>query len=167
MARIIVVFFVISILFIPVIIFMLTSMSHTWMTMIVLIFFILFAGMISLLTEADVPEIFIGTATYGAVLVTFLGNLKSAPWSVVWGGSFSFVSLVRVLFWDQRNIYCLRSKQTARGNDLFGMRFCCELSSELCFSVSIMMKISWIGFSAVVPKNWRKPTLSTLRKPSC
>ena len=76
-ARLLVVFIAVLVLFIPVILFLLTSMSRAWMAAVVLVFVFLFSGMISLLADAGVQEIFIGTATYCAVLVTFLGNLQS------------------------------------------------------------------------------------------
>ena len=76
-ARLIVVFLAVLILLIPVILFFLTSMSRASMTVVVLTFVFLFSVMVSLLTDAGVQEIFIGTATYCAVLVTFLGNLQN------------------------------------------------------------------------------------------
>lgn len=75
-ARLIAVFFAVVVLFIPVILFFLAPMSRVWMTMVVLSFDFIFSVMISLLTDAGDKEIFIGTATYCAVLVTFLGNLQ-------------------------------------------------------------------------------------------
>lgn len=77
-ARLIVVFLAVSVLFIPVILFLLTSMSRACMAIVVLAFDFIFAIMMSLLTTAGVPEIFVGTATYCAVLVTFLGNLQNS-----------------------------------------------------------------------------------------
>ncbi|CZR64320.1 uncharacterized protein PAC_14218 [Phialocephala subalpina] len=75
-ARLIAVFFAVLVLFIPVILFFLTSMSRAWMAVVVLAFDFIFSVMISLLTDAGDKEIFVGTATYCAVLVTFLGNLQ-------------------------------------------------------------------------------------------
>lgn len=77
-ANLIVVFIAVLILFVPVILFLLTPMSRAWMAIVVLTFVFVFSGMISLLTDAGVPEIFVGTATYCAVLVTFLGNLQNS-----------------------------------------------------------------------------------------
>jgi hypothetical protein len=77
LARLIVVFFAVSVLFIPVILFLLTSMSRAWMTVVVLSFVFIFSIMISLLTDAGMQEIFIGTSTYCAVIVVFLGNLQN------------------------------------------------------------------------------------------
>ena len=48
------------------------------MSVVTLTFVLSFAVVISLLVEATFQEIFIGTATYCAVLVTFLGNLQGA-----------------------------------------------------------------------------------------
>ncbi|KAF8852360.1 hypothetical protein BDZ45DRAFT_730216 [Acephala macrosclerotiorum] len=76
LARLMAVFSAVIILFIPVILFFLTSMSRPWMTVVVLAFDFIFSVVISLLTDAGDKEIFIGTATYCAVLVTFLGNLQ-------------------------------------------------------------------------------------------
>lgn len=75
-ARLIAVFFAVLVLFIPVILFFLTSMSRVSMAIVVLAFDFIFSVIISLLTDARDKEIFIGTATYCAVLVTFLGNLQ-------------------------------------------------------------------------------------------
>jgi len=75
-ARLFVVIFAVGVLFIPVILFFLTSMSRVSMAVVVLIFVFLFSFMTSLFSDAGVQEIFVGTATYCAVLVTFLGNLQ-------------------------------------------------------------------------------------------
>ena len=77
-ARILAVFVAVSILFTPVILFLLTPMNNACMSVVTLTFVLSFAVVISLLVEATFQEIFIGTATYCAVLVTFLGNLQSA-----------------------------------------------------------------------------------------
>ncbi|KUJ14420.1 uncharacterized protein LY89DRAFT_784367 [Mollisia scopiformis] len=76
LARLIAVFLAVIILFIPVILFFLTPMSRVWMAVVVLAFVFIFSVMISCVTDAGDKEIFIGTATYCAVLVTFLGNLQ-------------------------------------------------------------------------------------------
>ncbi|TVY81165.1 hypothetical protein LSUE1_G007072 [Lachnellula suecica] len=75
--RLIVVFFAVTVLFVPVILFLLTSMSRASMSFVVLAFVFVFSIMMSLLTDAGIPEIFVGTATYCAVIVTFLGNLQN------------------------------------------------------------------------------------------
>lgn len=71
------VFVAVLILFVPVILFLLVAMSKAWMAIVVLGFVFSFATMVSLLTEAGITEIFVGTATYCAVLVTFLGIQSS------------------------------------------------------------------------------------------
>jgi len=76
-ARLMAVFFAVSILFVPVILFLLVSMSKAWMAVVVLTFVFGFAIIVSSLTEAGIQEIFVGTATYCAVLVTFLGVQSS------------------------------------------------------------------------------------------
>ena len=75
-ARLMVVFFAVLSLFIPVILFLLTSMSRGCMAVVVLAFCFIFSVMMGLLTPAADKEIFVGVATYCAVLVTFLGNLQ-------------------------------------------------------------------------------------------
>ncbi|KAL2066958.1 hypothetical protein VTL71DRAFT_1382 [Oculimacula yallundae] len=77
-ARFMVVFCAVLVLLIPVILFLLTSMSRSCMVVVVLGFLFIFSAMISLLTDASVKEVFVGTATYCAVLVTFLGNLQNS-----------------------------------------------------------------------------------------
>jgi hypothetical protein len=77
-ARLIVVFLAVLVLFIPVILFFLTSMSRAWMSIVVLAFVFVFSIMMSLLTDAGMQEIFVGTSTYCAVIVTFLGNLQNS-----------------------------------------------------------------------------------------
>lgn len=74
-ARLMVVFFAVLVLFIPVILFLLTSMSRACMAVVVLAFVFIFSVMMSLLTDAGDKEVFVGTATYCAVLMTFLGQL--------------------------------------------------------------------------------------------
>lgn len=63
-ARLVVVFIAVLVLFIPVILFLLTSMSRAWMAVVVLSFDFIFCVMISLLTNAGIQEIFVGTSTY-------------------------------------------------------------------------------------------------------
>ena len=77
-ARFIVVLFAVLVLLIPVLLFLMTSMSRACMAIVVLLFVFIFSIIMSLLTDAAIPEIFIGTSTYCAVLVTFLGNLQNA-----------------------------------------------------------------------------------------
>jgi hypothetical protein len=77
-ARLVAVFFAVSVLFIPVILFLLTSMSKACMLAVVLVFVLTFSIIISVVVEVSFQEIFIGTATYCAVLATFLGNLGGA-----------------------------------------------------------------------------------------
>ena len=74
--RLMVVFFAVLVLFTPVILFLLTSMSRACMAVVVLAFVFIFAVMMSLLMDAGDKEMLVGTATYCAVLVTFLGNLQ-------------------------------------------------------------------------------------------
>ena len=78
LARLMVVFFAVILLFVPVILFLISDMGRAVMAVVVLAFVSMFSISISLLTDAQLPEIFIGTATYCAVLVTFLGNLGGA-----------------------------------------------------------------------------------------
>ncbi|PVH76149.1 hypothetical protein DL98DRAFT_592485 [Cadophora sp. DSE1049] len=74
--RLMVVFFAVLVLFIPVILFLLTSMGRACMAVVVLAFVFIFSVMMSLLMDAGDKEMLVGTATYCAVLVTFLGNLQ-------------------------------------------------------------------------------------------
>jgi len=77
-ARLMVVFLAVLVLFTPVILFLLTSMSGACMSVVVLAFVFVFSIMMSLLTDAGIQEIFVGTSTYCAVIVTFLGNLQKS-----------------------------------------------------------------------------------------
>jgi len=77
-ARLCMVVFAVLILYVPVVLFLMISMSRVWMAVIVLAFVFAFSIVISLLPEARVTDIFVGSATYCAVLVTFLGNLERA-----------------------------------------------------------------------------------------
>ena len=77
-ARLVAVFLAVAILFIPVILFLLTSMSKSCMLAVVLVFVLAFSIIISVVVEVSFQEIFVGTATYCAVLATFLGNLGGA-----------------------------------------------------------------------------------------
>ena len=69
-------------LFIPIALFLLVPMSKAYMAITVSVFLVVFAVMMSLFAEVGVQEVFIGTATYGAVMVTFLGNLQSTALAV-------------------------------------------------------------------------------------
>jgi putative effector of murein hydrolase LrgA (UPF0299 family) len=76
-AGLITVVFAMLMLFIPVIVFFLVSMSRAWIAIIVLILCLSFSTIVSLLTNGGIQDkvIFVGTATYCAVLVTFLNNV--------------------------------------------------------------------------------------------
>jgi hypothetical protein len=52
-------------------------MGKAFMALVVLAFVFCFSAMVTLLTDAGIQEIFVGTATYCAVLVTFLGIQQS------------------------------------------------------------------------------------------
>lgn len=75
-ARICMVFFAVIILYVPVALFLLISMNRICMAIVVLAFVFAFSIIVSLLPEARIMDIFVGSATYCAVLVTFLGNLQ-------------------------------------------------------------------------------------------
>jgi hypothetical protein len=77
-ARLLVVFLAVLVLLIPVILFLLTPMSRACMAVVVLAFVFVFSIMMSLLTDAGIQEIFVGTSTYCAVIVVFLGNLQNS-----------------------------------------------------------------------------------------
>ena len=68
----------VTVLFIPIALFLLVPMSKACLTITVFIFLVVFAFMMSLFAEVGVQEMFIGTATYGAVMVTFLGNMHNS-----------------------------------------------------------------------------------------
>ncbi|KAH7409599.1 hypothetical protein BKA64DRAFT_665364 [Cadophora sp. MPI-SDFR-AT-0126] len=65
----------VGMLLVPVLLLFLVSMSRQTMAGTVFGFVLAFSITMSIVTEAKVHEILIGTAAYGAVLVTFLGNL--------------------------------------------------------------------------------------------
>ncbi|PMD43889.1 hypothetical protein L207DRAFT_482501 [Hyaloscypha variabilis F] len=81
-ARLGAIFFAISLLLVPLTIFLLVSMSKPCMIAVVLAFVLIFSLVISVFFEANFQEIFISTATYCAVLVTvlvaFLGGWQGA-----------------------------------------------------------------------------------------
>lgn len=64
------------ILMTPVFLLFLTPMSHVSMSIVTASFVLLFALIMSVVTEGKVYEVFVGTATYGAVLIMFLGNIS-------------------------------------------------------------------------------------------
>ena len=78
LAKIAVVFSAVLILYIPVMLFMMTSMDKNSMTGVVLASVFMFSVMMSVQKNIEVHDIFIGTATYCAVLTTFLGNISDA-----------------------------------------------------------------------------------------
>jgi hypothetical protein len=81
-ARLGAIFFAISLLLVPLTLFLLVSMSKPCMLVVVLAFVLSFSVIISVVFEANFQEIFIGTATYCAVLVTvlvvFMGGWQGA-----------------------------------------------------------------------------------------
>lgn len=77
-ARLCVVFFAVLILYAPVVLFLLASLDQLCMAVVILAFVFVFSIILSLLSEARVMDIFLGSATYCAVLLTFLGNLQGA-----------------------------------------------------------------------------------------
>ena len=64
-------------IFIPVILLLLTSLSRVGMAAVVFSFVNAFSLIISQLTGAGIGEIFVGTAAYWAFLVTFMGQSQS------------------------------------------------------------------------------------------
>ncbi|CAG8979744.1 hypothetical protein HYALB_00013488 [Hymenoscyphus albidus] len=75
-ARIVLVCVASTILLIPIFLLYLLELSDTLAAATALIFVLAFATMISILTEGKVDTVFVGTSTYAAVLVTFLGNIR-------------------------------------------------------------------------------------------
>lgn len=65
-----------SVLLIPMFLFTLITFSGAMEAVIVLLFVLTFAVVLSLFTTASVESLFVGTCTYAAVLVTFLGNIQ-------------------------------------------------------------------------------------------
>ncbi|KUJ23408.1 uncharacterized protein LY89DRAFT_713875 [Mollisia scopiformis] len=63
-------------LLIPVMLLFLVDMSKQAMAWLVFVFVLAFCVMVSVVTGARAQDIFIATAAYAAVLVTFLGNLS-------------------------------------------------------------------------------------------
>jgi hypothetical protein len=66
----------VGILLIPVLLLFLVNMPKQVMAWIVFGFVLAFSITISVVTDAKVHEVLVGTAAYAAVLVTFLGNLN-------------------------------------------------------------------------------------------
>jgi hypothetical protein len=66
----------VTILIIPVLLFYLTPMTGGAKAGIVLVFVISFGALMSLFTMARLESILVGTCTYCAVLVTFLGSVQ-------------------------------------------------------------------------------------------
>jgi hypothetical protein len=66
----------VTLLLIPVFLLYLTDMSRKTTSVTVLLFVIAFAILISIFSGARVENVFVGTCTYCAVLVTFLGNVQ-------------------------------------------------------------------------------------------
>ena len=75
LAKTVTVFSAVLVLYIPVILFMMTPMTRTSMAGVVLVSVFVFSAMMSVQKRCEVHDLFIGTATYCAVLVTFLGNI--------------------------------------------------------------------------------------------
>lgn len=75
--RVIIVFLAVNFLLIPVFLLFLVQMSRPAMSLTVMGFVLGFSMVLATLGQAKVQEILIGTAAYGAFLVTFLGNMNS------------------------------------------------------------------------------------------
>ncbi|KAH8799915.1 hypothetical protein F5882DRAFT_514544 [Hyaloscypha sp. PMI_1271] len=69
---------VMGILLIPVYLLFLVPMSHLMMAITSTAFIILFAIIMTVVAEGRIYEIFVGTATYAAILIMFLGNIAQA-----------------------------------------------------------------------------------------
>ncbi|KAH8597950.1 hypothetical protein B0O99DRAFT_684650 [Bisporella sp. PMI_857] len=70
-------------LLIPVLLLFLVDMAKQTMAWIVIGFVVAFSGTMTATTDAKTQELFVGTAAYAAVLVTFLGNLNVGGAAVV------------------------------------------------------------------------------------
>ncbi|KIN08807.1 hypothetical protein OIDMADRAFT_23563 [Oidiodendron maius Zn] len=81
-AQMIAICLVVAILLIPIFLLFLTEMSRKTTSVMVLVFVLAFAVSMSLM-GAKAESVFVGTCTYCAVLVTFLGNLQGAATVVV------------------------------------------------------------------------------------
>ncbi|MCJ1236784.1 hypothetical protein MMC14_004766 [Varicellaria rhodocarpa] len=77
-AKLIIAILAVTVFFIPIALFLLVPMSKACLTITVFVFLVVFAFMMSLFAEVGVQEMFIGIATYGAVMVTFLGNMQNS-----------------------------------------------------------------------------------------
>ena len=73
-------FLAVNFLLIPVFLLFLVEMRRSTMALVVLAFVLAFALALSRLSEAKAQELLIGTAAYGAFLVTFLVRLLFCPY---------------------------------------------------------------------------------------
>ncbi|KAE9380011.1 hypothetical protein N431DRAFT_324088, partial [Stipitochalara longipes BDJ] len=69
---------IMGVLLIPVFLLFLVPMSHPMMALTSTSFIFLFAIIMTVVAEGRVYEIFVGTATYAAILIMFLGNISQA-----------------------------------------------------------------------------------------
>ncbi|KAK0110099.1 hypothetical protein ONS95_002755 [Cadophora gregata] len=67
----------VGILLTPVFLLFLVPMSRSWMAVTASIFIVLFSIVVSVVTGAHVYNVFVSTATYSAIVVTFLGNISA------------------------------------------------------------------------------------------
>ncbi len=74
---------VVSSLLVHVNLLFLIPMSHGLMCVTTSVFLIMFTVLLYKATGGNVYRVFVGTATYGAILVTFLGNLSAGNGTVV------------------------------------------------------------------------------------
>ena len=80
LSRFLLVSSIMLILMTPVFLLFLLPMSHLLMAVTTAGFIFLFALIMCIVTNGKVYEVFVGTATYGAVLIMFLGNIsQTAP----------------------------------------------------------------------------------------
>ncbi|KAE8454353.1 hypothetical protein EG329_005278 [Mollisiaceae sp. DMI_Dod_QoI] len=76
-AKLISVLLAVAVLVVPVFILLWIPETRAWISATVLISVFVFSALMSLLTEARVQEVLVGTAAYCAVLATFLGNTQA------------------------------------------------------------------------------------------
>lgn len=69
---------IMGVLLIPVYLLFLVPMSHLMMAITSTAFIFLFAIIMTVVAEGRIYEIFVGTATYAAILIMFLGNISQA-----------------------------------------------------------------------------------------
>ncbi|KAH8779613.1 hypothetical protein BGZ57DRAFT_889339 [Hyaloscypha finlandica] len=69
---------IMGILLSPVYLLFLVPMSHLMMAITSTSFIILFAIIMTVVAEGRIYEVFVGTATYAAILIMFLGNISQA-----------------------------------------------------------------------------------------